>query len=83
MDIDIINKLKKLGVKEDVISDVKQEKNTSLVNTIEILLEHRLEKDISEDLLKFLRKKDRADLLLLVDRIDNVEDENDVKDILD
>lgn len=82
MDIDIVKKLRELGVGEDIISDVQQQNTSGLTSTVEIMLENKLSQKISDELQTLMGKSDRADLLLLVDRIDTIEAEDDVKDIL-
>ncbi len=83
MDMNIVEKLKEMGVSEDIISDVQQENTSALTNTVEIMLENRLGEEISEELRKLVKSSDKAALLLLFDRITSLEDEEDVRDILD
>ena len=83
MDIDIVEKLKELGVSEDIISDVQQQDSYGLTNTVETMLENRIGEELSQELQQLLRKSDKADLLLLIDRLTSLEDEEDIKDILE
>ena len=79
---EIEKKLNELGLDKNIINGVKPVRKQGALDTVTVMLDNKLDGGLSQDLREELKKCSHAELILIVDRMFNIESEEDVRNLL-
>ena len=79
---EIEKKLNELGLDKNIINGVKPVRKQGALDTVTVMLDNKLDGGLSQDLREKLKKCSHAELILIVDRMFNIESEEDVRNLL-